>query len=68
MVGSATPVNSAIFYDSSVDQMCIAAIGALGNNAMDGHLDELRVTKGVARYASDGGFAVPTAAYPRGGL
>ncbi len=30
-----------------------------------GWLDELRITKGVARYASDGGFTVPTAAFPR---
>jgi hypothetical protein len=28
-------------------------------------MDELRITKGVARYASDAGFAVPTAAFPR---
>lgn len=39
--------------------------GASAANTMNGHLDEVRVTKGVARYASDGGFAVPTAAFPR---
>lgn len=33
-----------------------------GTNA---RIDEVRVTKGVARYNSDGGYAVPTAAYPR---
>lgn len=27
---------------------------------MNGWLDEVRITKGVARYASDSGFAVPT--------
>jgi hypothetical protein len=32
---------------------------------MVGDLDELRITKGVARYASDSGFVVPTAAFPR---
>jgi len=32
---------------------------------LDGWLDETRVTKGVARYASDAGYAVPTAAFPR---
>jgi hypothetical protein len=31
----------------------------------NGYIDELRITKGVARYASDAGFAVPTAAFPR---
>jgi len=31
----------------------------------DGWIDELRITKDVARYASDSGFAVPTSVYPR---
>jgi hypothetical protein len=32
---------------------------------LNGYLDEVRITKGVARYASDAGYTVPTAAYPR---
>jgi hypothetical protein len=36
-----------------------------GGNAFGGWLDEMRITKGVARYASDAGFTVPTAAFPR---
>lgn len=32
---------------------------------LNGHLDEVRITKGVARYASDAGFTPPTAAFPR---
>jgi hypothetical protein len=32
----------------------------------DGYIDEARVTVGVARYASDGGFTVPSSAFPRG--
>lgn len=32
---------------------------------MDGWLDEIRFTVGVARYASDSGYIVPTAAFPR---
>ncbi|MEY9780355.1 LamG domain-containing protein [Sinorhizobium fredii] len=42
-------------------------IGADSNLADDlaGRVDELRITKGVARYASDSGFTVPTTAYPR---
>lgn len=36
-----------------------------GTAAFNGWIDEIRVTKGIARYASDSGFTVPTAAYPR---
>jgi hypothetical protein len=31
----------------------------------NGQMDEIRITKGVARYGSDAGFTVPTSAYPR---
>lgn len=31
----------------------------------NGWMDELRITKGVARYASDSGYTVPSAAFPR---
>lgn len=44
------------------------AIGRYGPSAiwyLNGYMDELRITKGVARYASDGGFTAPTAAFPR---
>lgn len=34
-------------------------------NSLNGWLDELRITKGVARCGSDGGYTVPTAAFPR---
>jgi hypothetical protein len=37
----------------------------IGSATFGGWIDELRITKGVARYASDGGFTVPTAAFPR---
>jgi hypothetical protein len=42
-------------------------IGASGTGLRPffGHLDEVRITAGTARYASDGGFTVPTAAFPR---
>lgn len=32
---------------------------------LNGYVDEVRITQGVARYASDSGFTVPTAPYPR---
>jgi len=35
------------------------------NFFFNGYIDEARISKGVARYASDAGFAVPTAAFPR---
>lgn len=42
-------------------------LGALQGFSYDfpGNLDEVRITKGVARYASDSGYTVPTAAFPR---
>lgn len=39
--------------------------GAPGGTAWQGWIDEIRITKGVARYASDAGFTVPAEAYPR---
>jgi hypothetical protein len=43
------------------------AVGANSDNAFifSGNIDELRLTKGMARYASDSGFTVPAAAFPR---
>jgi hypothetical protein len=41
-------------------------IGMVGSSLpMNGWVDEIRITKGAARYASDGGFTVPAAAFPR---
>lgn len=44
-----------------------ASIGGQPDNlrSLDGWLDEVRITVGVARYASDAGFVVPTEAFPR---
>ncbi|WP_189401296.1 MULTISPECIES: LamG domain-containing protein [unclassified Mesorhizobium] len=59
---SATPANS-VFFNASY-QLEIGRTGAIGT-LMNGWLDEVRITKGVARYASDGGFTAPSAAFPR---
>jgi hypothetical protein len=61
MIGSAT--NSQTFRNSTNN----LRIGSIEGFSFDfgGWLDELRITKGVARYASDSGFTVPTAAFPR---
>jgi len=43
--------------------------GGVGTPEINTHalrMDDLRVTRGVARYAHDGGFLVPTRAYPVG--
>jgi hypothetical protein len=34
---------------------------------MKGWVDEVRITKGIARYQTDAGFTPPTRAFPRGG-
>ena len=61
MFGSSTPADSSIFNASTG-----LAIGANGLNLanFNGWIDELRITKGTARYASDSGYDVPTEAFP----
>ena len=64
-----------VMYGSAVDTSTLFSstgaleIGRLAFNTptadFQGHLDEVRFTNGIARYASDAGFAVPTAAFPR---
>jgi len=48
---------------------CDANTGITGayNDGLQGYIDEVRITRGVARYATNGSFAVPTSAFPRGG-
>lgn len=43
----------------------ILGLGARSGDGMVGYMDEVRITKGVARYASGGGFTPPAAAFPR---
>ena len=61
MVGSATPADSSIL--NIADAITIGAT-ASGTKNMTGFMDEIRITKGVARYASDGGYAV-SVPFPR---
>lgn len=54
--------STSVIFDSAAS----LTIGqAQGINSVNGYLDEIRITKGVARYASDAGYTVPTAAFPR---
>lgn len=64
MLGSDTPADSSILFDSGAS-LDIGALGLFGSLPFSGWVDELRITKGVARYASDGGFSAPTSAFPR---
>jgi hypothetical protein len=62
-LGSGTA--SGAFFDSTAG-VRIGALFTTGNtNFFKGWIDELRVTKGLAVYASDTGYTVPTAAFPR---
>jgi hypothetical protein len=59
--GSATPANSAM-----LDVAAALEIGrGFGSANLSGQVDEIRITKGVCRYDTDGSIAVPTAAFPR---
>lgn len=64
MVGSGTPANSAIQNTSR--QLGIGCNDNSTGSFNAGWIDELRITKGVARYASDGGYTPATAAFPLG--
>jgi hypothetical protein len=60
-VASSTPGNSAFFNSSAVFK--IGTVNVVGD--FNGWIDEVRITKGVARYATDSSFTVPAAAFPR---
>lgn len=62
MIGS--EVNADTFRNST-KALSIGRIDHSTPRYLNGWLDELRITKGVARYASDGGFTVPQEAFPR---
>jgi hypothetical protein len=63
MVGSfSTP--RTLFNPSNTISIGGSSAGSPSNSWV-GWIDEVRLTKGVARYASDGGYTVPIAAFPR---
>lgn len=55
-----------IFDPSSVDPSIAANSIGSGFNFV-GYIDEVRITRGVARYGSDSGFIIPTVPFPRDG-
>lgn len=62
MVGSST--NTSALYAGS-GGIVIGSWRSSSAYDFNGWVDEVRITKGVARYASDSGFSVPTEAFPR---
>lgn len=52
-------------FRNSTGRFTVGGEDNLGNRALNGWIDEMRITKGVARYASDGGFTVPDAPFLR---
>lgn len=66
MVASDPSAIGGLLRDSG-SGLAIGAIGTLGlfpAYDFSGHMDELRITKGVARYNSNAGFTVPIEAFP----
>jgi Concanavalin A-like lectin/glucanases superfamily len=63
MVKSATPANS-VMAGQTGHALTIWSDGIAGRSWL-GNGDEVRITKGVARYATDTSFTVPAAAFPR---
>jgi hypothetical protein len=64
-MGSATPADSSIYGSNS--GLVLGTGGLFGGAPLHGWIDELRITKGIARYHTDAGFTPPTAAFPRTG-
>jgi hypothetical protein len=66
MVGKSTTAVSPLLASTVPISLGAALNSGAASGSFTGYIDEIRVTKGTARYASDSGFAVPTAAFPRG--
>ena len=61
MVASSTSVFT---FNNSGNNLSIGTNSDINGFFFDGHMDNIRLTKGVARYASDSGFTVPAVPFP----
>lgn len=59
-VSQGTATSASALYSAASDPVVIGSLS--GAASMTGYLDDVRITKGVARYTA--GFSVPTAAFP----
>jgi hypothetical protein len=63
-VADSTPADSTLKYGLNC-QFSVGAWASGASEVMNGWIDELRITRGVARYATDTSFTPPAAAFPR---
>jgi hypothetical protein len=65
MKGKTTTAAIAPFDSPAELTLCTALSNGAVNGGYDGWMDEVRITRGLARYASDAGYTVPAEAFPR---
>ena len=62
MVASSTTLYT---FNNSFKRLGIGGSSETGAAGLNGYIDEIRYTRGTARYASDSGYTVATSAFPR---
>lgn len=65
MVGKRTPNDASIDCTDFIDSLSIGQIGLFGTNNWLGQIDEIRITRHVARYRTDTSYPLPKRAWPR---
>ncbi|TCN30353.1 LamG domain-containing protein [Sinorhizobium americanum] len=65
MLGKATYASELYASPGNLSIGCLTDDGDPSGGYHRGWVDEVRITRGAALYASDGGFTVPTSPYPR---